>query len=74
MRRNTYRNRFRLLPAVGAVVMAAVPSPASEDVIADIKAMAAAPKTISGIFKDPASYKAGSRPEAALANPINGKA
>jgi hypothetical protein len=54
--------------------MAAVPSPASEDVIADIKAMAAAPKTISGIFKDPASYKAGSRPEAALANPINGKA
>jgi hypothetical protein len=70
MRRNTYRNRFRLLPAVGAVV----PSPASEDVIADIKAMAAAPKTISGIFKDPASYKAGSRPEAALANPINGKA
>lgn len=53
---------FGLLSVAGAVPIAAVPSPAAEDVVglrqADMKAMAAAAKTISGMFKDPASYKA----------------
>ncbi|MBB3644487.1 cytochrome c556 [Rhizobium sp. BK619] len=43
--------------------MAAIASPAADDVVglrqADMKAMAAAAKTISGMFRDPASYKAG---------------
>ncbi|WP_397465649.1 cytochrome c [Rhizobium ruizarguesonis] len=46
---------------MGAVLMTASPS-AAEDVVAvrqaDMKAMAAAAKTMSGMFKDPASYKA----------------
>jgi len=53
---------FGLLPGVGAALLTTVPSPAAEDVVAlrqaDMKAMAAAAKTISGMFKDPASYKA----------------
>lgn len=62
MRQTTYLNRFGLLSVVGAALMTAVPSPAAEDVVAlrqaDMKAMAAAAKTISGMFKDPAIYKA----------------
>ncbi|WP_425352406.1 cytochrome c [Rhizobium chutanense] len=53
---------FGLLCAVGAVLMTAAPSAAAEDVVArrqtDMKAMAAAAKTIFGMFKDPASYQA----------------
>jgi cytochrome c556 len=56
-------NRFWLLSVVGAVLTAAIASPAAEDVVAirqaDMKAMAAAAKSISDMFKDPASYKAG---------------
>jgi cytochrome c556 len=51
-----------MLSIVGAVLMAAIASPAAEDVVAlrqaDMKAMAAAAKTMSGMFKDPPSYKA----------------
>ncbi|MBY3516589.1 cytochrome c [Rhizobium laguerreae] len=47
---------------MGAVLMAGVPSPAAEDLVsrrqADMKAMAAAAKTISGMFKDPTTYEA----------------
>ncbi|WP_184376133.1 cytochrome c [Rhizobium sp. BK619] len=63
MRQNTCMNRFWPLSVVGAVAMAAIASPAADDVVglrqADMKAMAAAAKTISGMFRDPASYKAG---------------
>jgi cytochrome c556 len=62
MRQTTYVNRFGRLALMGAVLMTAVPTPAAEDVVAlrqaDMKAMAAAAKTISGMFKDPAIYKA----------------
>ena len=62
MRRTLFLNMFGLLCAVVAVLMTVVPSPAAEDVVtlrqADMKAMAAAAKTISGMFKNPESYKA----------------
>ncbi|APO74496.1 cytochrome-c/b562 protein [Rhizobium etli 8C-3] len=62
MRQPKSWNKFGLPSAVGAVLMTAIPSPAAEDVVgrrqADMKAMAAAAKTISGMFKDPESYKA----------------
>jgi len=62
MRQTTYANNFGLLSIMAALLMTAVPSPAAEDVVglrqADMKAMAAAAKTISGMFKDAASYKA----------------
>ncbi|WP_184456619.1 cytochrome c [Rhizobium aethiopicum] len=62
MRRTLFVATFGLLPAVGAALLTTVPSPAADDVVAlrqaDMKAMAAAAKTISGMFKDPASYKA----------------
>ncbi|NEI06125.1 cytochrome c [Rhizobium leguminosarum] len=62
MRQTNSWNKFGLLSVVGAVLMTAIPSPAAEDVVAlrqaDMKAMAAAAKTMSGMFKDPASYKA----------------
>lgn len=62
MRQTTYLNRFGLLSIVGAALMTAIASPAAEDVVAfrqaDMKAMAAAAKTMSGMFEDPASYKA----------------
>ncbi|MGO6847400.1 cytochrome C [Rhizobium ruizarguesonis] len=61
MRQTNSWNRFGLLSVMGAVLMTASPS-AAEDVVAvrqaDMKAMAAAAKTMSGMFKDPASYKA----------------
>ena len=62
MKQTVYVKRWGLLPVVGAVLLTANPSPAAEDVVAlrqaDMKAMAAAAKTISGMFKDPGSYKA----------------
>ena len=62
MKQTVYVKRWGLLPVVGAVLLTAIPSPAAEDVVAlrqaDMKAMAAAAKTISGMFKDPGSYKA----------------
>ncbi|MBY5813054.1 cytochrome c [Rhizobium leguminosarum] len=62
MKQTAYMKKAGLLSIVGAVLMAGVPSPAAEDLVsrrqADMKAMAAAAKTISGMFKDPASYKA----------------
>ncbi|MFW8585956.1 cytochrome c [Rhizobium beringeri] len=63
MKQTAYMKKVGLLSVVGAVLMASVPSPAAEDLVtlrqADMKAMAAAAKTISGMFKDPATYKAG---------------
>ncbi|RUM26943.1 cytochrome C [Rhizobium vallis] len=62
MRRTLFENMFGLLSAVGAVLMTAAPSAVAEDVVAlrqtDMKAMATAAKTIFGMFKDPANYKA----------------
>jgi cytochrome c556 len=62
MRQTNSWNKFGLLPVVGAILMTAIRSPAAEDVVAvrqaDMKAMAAAAKTMSIMFKDPASYKA----------------
>ena len=62
MRRTIFANMFGLLFVVGMMPIMAVSSPATEDVVAlrqaDMKAMAAAVKTISGMFKDPASYTA----------------
>ncbi|NNH59334.1 cytochrome c [Rhizobium laguerreae] len=62
MKQAAYMKKVGLLSVVGAVLMAGVPSPAAEDLVsrrqADMKAMAAAAKTISGMFKDPAGYKA----------------
>ncbi|MGO7207350.1 cytochrome c, partial [Rhizobium ruizarguesonis] len=62
MGRTIFVNIFGLLAVVEAVLITAVPLPAAEDVVAlrqaDMKAMAAAAKTISGMFKDPTSYKA----------------
>lgn len=62
MRQTNSWNELGLLFVVGTVLMTAVPSLAAEDVVAlrqaDMKAMAAAVKTMSGMFKDPASYKA----------------
>ncbi|MFL5013513.1 c-type cytochrome [Rhizobium sp.] len=62
MKQTAYMKKVGLLSVVGAVLMASVPSPATEDLVAlrqaDMKAMAAASKTIFGMFKDPASYKA----------------
>lgn len=62
MTQTTCTNNFGLLAIMAALLMTAVPSPAAEDVVAlrqaDMKAMAAAAKTISGMFRDPASYKA----------------
>lgn len=57
MRRTTDMNRFGLFALTCAVVMMAVPVLAAEDIVAtrqaDMKAMAAAAKTISSMFKDP---------------------
>ncbi|OHV19284.1 cytochrome C [Rhizobium sp. RMa-01] len=62
MRQTTCTNNVGLLSIMAALLMTAVPSSAAEDVVvlrqADMKAMAAAAKSISGMFKDPASYKA----------------
>jgi cytochrome c556 len=62
MKQTAYMKKVGLLSIVGAVLMAGVPSPAAEDLVAirkaDMKAMAAAAKTISGMFKDPATYEA----------------
>jgi cytochrome c556 len=62
MGRTIFVNIFGLLAVVEAVLITAVPLPAAEDVVAlrqaDMKAMAAAAKTISGMFKDPTSYNA----------------
>ncbi|MBX4954259.1 cytochrome c [Rhizobium lentis] len=60
MRPTLLSYRFGLLSCVGAVLTTVAPSPAAEDVVAlrqaDMKAMAAAAKTIAGMFKDPGSY------------------
>ncbi|MFF0950837.1 c-type cytochrome [Rhizobium leguminosarum] len=62
MKQTTCMKKVGLLSVVGAVLMASLPSPAAEDLVtlrqADMKAMAAAAKTIAGMFKDPATYKA----------------
>ncbi|CAK03280.1 conserved hypothetical protein (plasmid) [Rhizobium johnstonii 3841] len=62
MKQTTYMKKVGLLSVVGAVLMASLPSPAAADLVtlrqADMKAMGAAAKTISGMFKDPATYKA----------------
>ncbi|MBY3116844.1 cytochrome c [Rhizobium laguerreae] len=62
MKQPAYMKKAGLLSIVGAVLMAGLPSPAAEDLVsrrqADMKAMAAAAKTISGMFKDPAAYNA----------------
>ncbi|MDU0360079.1 cytochrome c [Rhizobium sp. 25PS6] len=62
MKQTAYMKKAGLLSIVGAVLMAGVPSPAAEDLVfrrqADMKAMAAAAKTISGMFKDPTAYNA----------------
>ncbi len=62
MRRTLFVNIFGLLSAVVAVLMIVASASATEDVVAlrqaDMKAMAAAAKTISGMFKDPVSYRA----------------
>jgi cytochrome c556 len=62
MKQTAYMKKVGPLSIVGAVLMVGVPSPAAEDLVsrrqADMKAMAAAAKTISGMFKDPAAYNA----------------
>ncbi|MBY5338971.1 cytochrome C [Rhizobium leguminosarum bv. viciae] len=62
MRLTADANKFGLLAFVAAVLMTAAMSSAAGDVVAirqaDMKAMAAAAKTISGMFKDPTTYKA----------------
>ncbi|MGZ2483501.1 cytochrome c556 [Rhizobium pisi] len=62
MRRTIFAMMFGLFSVVEAVLITAVPSSAAEDVVAlrqaDMKAMAAAAKRISDMFKDPANYKA----------------
>ncbi|ABC91288.1 putative cytochrome c-like protein [Rhizobium etli CFN 42] len=61
MRQVNHWKRLGLLSFAGAV-LTAISSTAAEDVVAvrqaDMKAMAAAAKTIAGMFKDPTSYKA----------------
>ncbi|WP_064685751.1 cytochrome c [Rhizobium bangladeshense] len=61
MRQANHWKGLGLLSFAGAVLMTATSSKAAEDVVAvrqaDMKAMAAAAKTISGMFKDPTSYK-----------------
>ncbi|WP_246711526.1 cytochrome c [Rhizobium leguminosarum] len=63
MGRIIFVNIFGLLAVVEAVLITTVPLPAAEDVVAlrqaDMKAMAAAAKTLSSMFKDPAAYNAG---------------
>jgi cytochrome c556 len=54
-------DKLGLLSVVGVVLMTAVASPAADMVAvrqADMKAMAAAAKIMSGMFRDPASYRA----------------
>lgn len=55
-------SKFRLFAFMAAVLMTAAMVSAEEDVVAirqaDMKAMAAAAKTISGMFKDSTTYKA----------------
>ncbi|EJC66417.1 cytochrome c [Rhizobium sp. 1AS11] len=62
MKQTAYMKKVGPLSIVGAVLMVGVPSPAAEDLVsrrqADMKAMAVAAKTISGMFKDPTTYKA----------------
>ena len=62
MRRTIFATMLGLFSVVEAVLITAVPSSAAEDVVAlrqaDMKAMAAAAKRISYMFKDPANYKA----------------
>lgn len=62
MGRIIFVNIFGLLAVVEAVLITTVPLPAAEDVVAlrqaDMKAMAAAAKTLSSMFKDPAAYNA----------------
>ncbi|WP_064713773.1 cytochrome c [Rhizobium bangladeshense] len=61
MRQTDYVIKCGLVTLMGAV-LTAVATLAAEDVVAlrqaDMKAMAAAAKTISGMFKDPSSYSA----------------
>ena len=61
MRRTIFATMLGLFSVVEAVLITAVPSSAAEDVVAlrqaDMKAMAAAAKRISDMFKDPANYK-----------------
>ncbi|MCH4546654.1 cytochrome c [Rhizobium changzhiense] len=62
MRLTADANKFGLFAFVAAVLITAAMASAEEDVIAirqaDMKAMAAAAKTISGMFKDSTTYKA----------------
>ncbi|RWX13173.1 cytochrome C [Rhizobium leguminosarum] len=62
MRLTADANKFGLFAFMAAVLMTAAMVSAEEDVVAirqaDMKAMAAAAKTISGMFKDSTTYKA----------------
>ncbi|HWT58846.1 MAG TPA: cytochrome c [Rhizobium sp.] len=62
MRLTADANKFGLFASMAAVLMVAAVSSAEEDVVAirqvDMKAMAEAAKTISGMFKDSTTYKA----------------
>jgi cytochrome c556 len=62
MRLTADANKFGLFAFMAAVLITAAIVSAEEDVVAirqaDMKAMAAAAKTIYGMFKDPATYRA----------------
>ncbi|MGR9323678.1 hypothetical protein ACU8OT_09730 [Rhizobium leguminosarum] len=63
MRLTADTSKFGLFAFMAAVLMTAATVSAEEDIVAirlaDMKAMAAAAKTISGMFKDSTTYKAG---------------